>query len=74
MRTTIHNVCADCLLYVAYGEHPEDSDPSGDNAREAFVTPYMHAGETELGFSWRACECCGARAGERHEIVELAPV
>jgi len=63
-------VCDDCTMAIA------NNDYNGmGNATETRVRLAVHAlahqgypviGEDQ-GFSWRACDCCKAMAGNRHE-------
>lgn len=71
-------VCADCLLFIANGDLPED-DGDADRvvAGVASLGGHVVAGGPDgddAGFSWRACECCGGLAGDRFYASILAEV
>jgi len=70
--------CADCLLFVANGDAPEDDNGElaaailanlgADDARN------LCCGDTDQDdeFSWRACDCCGSTlGGSRHQLICL---
>ncbi len=75
-------VCADCLMFLANGEVPED-----DTREKALIEglqrnwgsksahgPGCHvlATSENRGLSWRRCEGCGdIRGGNRHKAVVL---
>ena len=66
-------VCADCLLFVANGDLPENEEHAAAVLTGAERHPHMHAGTKELGFSWRPCQCCGSKlGGDRFDAIVLA--
>lgn len=50
-------VCTDCIMLIANGELPPDSDETTDSLLEDGCVGVMYGGE-DLGFSYRACDCC----------------
>lgn len=76
MRVTYELMaCADCLMYVANGDEPDDRD-IGKAIERHLGDPSGHlcCGDSEKDdeFSWAQCECCGSNlGGSRHHLVML---
>lgn len=55
-------VCSDCIMLIANGDLPPDTDEETDALLIDGTVGVMYDGE-ELGFSWRPCECCKRKLG-----------
>lgn len=74
--------CVDCILYIANGDLPDDSENADFEERihtnwpgsENHLVPGNSGenGEHVEEFSRSECDCCGSRlAGERHPFAVL---
>ena len=65
-------VCDDCVQAIANDEYSGMNDAEEARVRAGLDTlgGYGVIGD-EYGFSHRACDCCGALAGNRHECAVL---
>lgn len=75
-------VCADCLMYHANGELPDDQTAADailagerretSKGRHWACNDDPETGEGTQDFSWRMCDCCGSRlGGSRHRMALL---
>ena len=67
-------VCGCCLVALANGDTSGHEFACGDSPEPLCLLggDLVPDGE-ELGFSWSACEGCGALAGDRFRVLEFSP-
>jgi hypothetical protein len=67
-------VCDSCACAIANDDYSgmDDAEESSVRAGLARLNQrgYAVLGD-EYGFTWRACECCGGLAGNRHTVALL---
>lgn len=67
-------VCADCILYIANGDLPEDPADARriTDAIAAEPGTWVCGSAPDDEFSWSACDCCGSTlGGSRHEAAVI---
>jgi hypothetical protein len=65
--------CQDCLVFIANGDEPEDSDWCAEliSAHIGRDSGFVCCGDSDQDdeFSWSPCECCGSQlGGSRHQL------
>lgn len=71
--------CQDCLMYLANGDLSDCPDDVAESLpgkiEERWPAGHLvttSTEETDLEFSWRACDCCGSQlGGSRHPFVVM---
>jgi hypothetical protein len=64
--------CEDCAVAIASGDYSGMGEKQAGRTRAglARLEGYAAPGDDQ-GFMWRACDVCGAPAGDRHEFALL---
>jgi hypothetical protein len=70
------SVCVDCIIAVANGEYPDDTEHANDivNAEQGWANRGYHLvpGDDDDTFSWRHCELCQTTlGGSRHSMTAM---
>jgi hypothetical protein len=68
--------CDDCMSAIEDGDYTGMNDNTARVVRAGYVALFKRGYATtgdDLGFMWRACDCCKrATGGNRHELSLLA--
>lgn len=68
----IIKVCESCLIAIANDDYSGMDDKEESRVRAGIERTsqrgHLCAGSVEYGFYNTVCECCGALAGNRHEV------